>query len=128
MKKTALLIISFAAIASGCAAIASDGKQAAASGHPNMRMMAMPNMDANRDGVITKQEFMAAHEIMFDRMKNKEGVIDARKMGEHCPGMMGGHKMEGHMMGGMMGGETQGRHPMMGSCPMMHGVPEQGRN
>lgn len=99
---------------SGCTAVASDGMKSKATSQHGMGMMSMHNMDANRDGVISKQEFMSAHETMFDQMKNKEGVIDAEGMEKCCAGMMGGH-MKGGMKGGMEG------HSMMGSCPMMQG-------
>jgi hypothetical protein len=43
----------------------------------------MQKMDANGDGVISKDEFMKAHEMMFERMKNRDGVIDMKDMPKH---------------------------------------------
>jgi PBP1b-binding outer membrane lipoprotein LpoB len=60
--------------------------------------MHMAKMDANNDGLASKEEFMKFHEQMFDMMKNKDGVVDLKEMHKCCKGMMGG--MEGGMMGG----------------------------
>jgi hypothetical protein len=50
--------------------------------------MDMKSMDTNNDGMISKQEFMAHHEKMYDQMKkNKDGMVDMKDMG-----MMGGNK------------------------------------
>lgn len=65
-------------------------------------MMGMMKMDPNKDGKITKEEFMKSHEAMFDMMKGKDGAIDAASMGKHCK------MMQGMMMGGM---QEQGSMP-----------------
>lgn len=60
-------------------------------------------MDANQDGKVSKEEFMKAHEAMFDTMDaNKDGVLDKSEMGKMMQGMCGGTKkpMEGKC-GGM---------------------------
>lgn len=107
MKKYSLAVATFAVLLSGCAAVASEGKTESGSKQHGKGMMmgGMSKMDANNDGVISKEEFMKSHEMMFDHMKNKDGVIEAKKM-ESCP-MMGGEKMKGQSM--------------MESCPMMDG-------
>lgn len=111
MKKSSLAIAAFSIFLTGCAAIAGEGKSESSSKQHDKGMMmgGMSKMDANNDGSITREEFMKSHEMMFDRMKNKDGVIEAKKM-EGCP-----------MMGGMMGGEKMKGHAMMESCPMMDG-------
>lgn len=48
-------------------------------GHAGM----MASMDADRDGRLSKDEFMRAHEIMFDRMKGPDGTISLRDMPRH---------------------------------------------
>lgn len=38
-------------------------------------------MDANGDGMISKEEFMKFHETMFDKMKkNTAGMVDMKEM------------------------------------------------
>jgi hypothetical protein len=67
-------------------------------------MHAMQDADTNKDGVISHDEFTAAHQKMADEMfakmdTNKDGKIDQaerdamkEKMGKHCK--MKEHKME----------------------------------
>ena len=44
---------------------------------PRMKQMAM--MDKNGDHMVTKEEFMAFHEAMWEKMdKKKTGMIEAR--------------------------------------------------
>lgn len=63
-------------------------------------MMQMNRADVNADGALSKEEFLKAHEAMFDQMKNKEGLVRLDSMPAHCAQMMqGGHGMMG---GGMM--------------------------
>ena len=39
----------------------------------------MPRMDANGDGMVSKQEFMSHHEAMFDKMdKSGKGMVPAK--------------------------------------------------
>jgi hypothetical protein len=47
--------------------------------HRGMGKM-MQRMDANGDGMLSKEEFMAAHEAMFDRMKGPDGMISLKDM------------------------------------------------
>jgi hypothetical protein len=113
MKKTNLLAIAFALVATGCTAIAADEKK---SGHGMMGngmmghgMMGMEKMDANTDGMLSKDEFMKGHERMFDMMKNKNGMIAMNDMPMNCMGMMGQGGMMGqdHQMPGHTGKETK---------------------
>ncbi len=77
-----------------------DGKDGMHSDH----MHAKQDADTNKDGVISHDEFTAAHQKMADEMfakmdTNKDGKIDQaerdamkEKMGKHCK--MKDHKME----------------------------------
>lgn len=43
--------------------------------------MGMQAMDANNDGMISREEFMAHHAAMYDRMpKNSSGMVDMSEM------------------------------------------------
>jgi hypothetical protein len=43
--------------------------------------MDMKSMDTNGDGMISKEEFMKFHEMMFDMMKkNQSGMVDMKDM------------------------------------------------
>ena len=57
-----------------------------------MNMMGhMKTMDANGDGMLSKEEFVKTHEAMYDSMpKNKDGLVDMKTM-SMCP-MMAGQK------------------------------------
>jgi len=47
-------------------------------------------MDANKDGKVSKEEFMKAHEAMFSNMDaNKDGSIDKTEMGKMMDGKCG---------------------------------------
>lgn len=105
MKKTNLLVIAFAVIATGCTAIAADESKSG-SGMMRNGMMGngmmgnmMKGMDANSDGMLSKDEFMNGHERMFEMMKNKDGVVALNDMPKSCKGMMG--------QSGMMGKDTK---------------------
>lgn len=44
--------------------------------------MGMKDVDANHDGMVSKQEFMTHHEAMYDHMKkNKDGTVNMADMG-----------------------------------------------
>ena len=62
-------------------------------------MMDMKKMDANGDGMISKEEFMKYHESMYDGMKkNKDGMVDMKDMQMMHEGMMkGDHMMKDKM-------------------------------
>lgn len=114
MKKTNLLVIAFAVVATGCTAISADERKP---GHGMMgngmmghgMMMGMEKMDANTDGMLSKDEFMKGHEKVFDMMKNKDGVIAMNDMPKKCMGMMGQGGMMGkhHQMPGHTGKEAK---------------------
>jgi Ca2+-binding EF-hand superfamily protein len=51
-------------------------------------MMQMKNMDTDNDGTVSKEEFMKAHEAMWDEMKkNKDGLVDVKEMQRMHKGM-----------------------------------------
>ena len=55
--------------------------------------MNMKMLDANGDSMISKEEFMKHHEMMYDKMKkNKSGMVDLKDMpmmAPHDTNMMG---------------------------------------
>lgn len=70
MKKLAMAVIAMA-----CAAAA----PAFAGGDKHMANMKA--MDTNGDGMISKDEFMRAHEMKWDKMKkNASGMVDMKDM------------------------------------------------
>lgn len=76
--------------------------------------MMMGMADANKDGAVSRDEFLAGHAKHFDMADaNKDGKLSPEerkaaheKMREHMSGMMG----KGHM-GGMHGGHDARRRP-----------------
>lgn len=54
----------------------------------DMKMMDMKMMDKDSDGMISKTEFMNAHEMMFDHMKNSEGMVSVKDMAMMKKNMM----------------------------------------
>ena len=53
----------------------------------------MQMMDANKDGMISKDEFMKHHEMMWDKMKkNSAGTVDMKDMEAMHKEMAGKHK------------------------------------
>lgn len=98
MKRSSWAIVPFVIVTAGCASTGTNAPQSC----PNMMMghamMNMQRADANGDGFLSKDEFMKFHESVFERMKNKDGVIDIKAMQQHRAemwNMMGGGMMEG---------------------------------
>lgn len=84
MKKQIFALGAAALLLAGCSAMGM---------HRGARMPGMmQQMDTNGDGMVTKQEFMAAHEAMFDCMKGPDGMISLKDMPMHerRMGMEGG--------------------------------------
>lgn len=55
-------------------------------------------MDTNKDGKVSKEEFMKAHEAMFGKLDvNKDGLIDKTEMGKMMDGKCGEGKCGGMM-------------------------------
>lgn len=66
----------------------------------DMKMMDPKMMDKDGDGMISRSEFISAHEMMFDHMKNSQDMIslkDMQKMKRKM--MMGGSGMSENMPG-----------------------------
>ena len=86
------------------------GKHGAGQGGMGMMMLKMA--DTNRDGAVSRDEFLAAHTKHFDAMDtNHDGKLTKeerkaahdkmRAMGGKRGGKMGDHKMGDHQMGDM---------------------------
>lgn len=62
----------------------------------------MPKMDTNGDSMVSKEEFMKAHEAMFDRIKGSNGMISLKDMAARHEKMKdhGSMKDHGHMGSG----------------------------
>jgi hypothetical protein len=73
------VFVAAAVICASTSAMAMDDKKM------DMKMdkkMDMKMMDTNGDGMISKDEFMKYHEMMYDKMKkNKTGMVDMKDMG-----------------------------------------------
>lgn len=52
--------------------------------------MDMKMMDKDGDGMISRSEFMSAHEMMFDHMKNSQDMISVKDMQNMKKNMMKG--------------------------------------
>ena len=75
MNKLFFVIVSGALMCSSIPSMAADHMKC---GHG---MMKMKNMDTDNDGTVSKEEFMKAHETMWDEMKkNKDGLVDVKEM------------------------------------------------
>ena len=75
MNKLFFVIVSSALMCSSIPSIAADDMKC---GHG---MMKMKNMDTDNDGTVSKEEFMKAHDAMWDGMKkNKDGLVDVKEM------------------------------------------------
>ncbi len=89
-----LLTLSLAAVLAGCTAMGGErggmhgqmghGGMGGMEGKGDMQAMMqkrMQSMDTNGDGMLSKDEFMKAHETMFDSMpKNAQGLVDIKQM------------------------------------------------
>ena len=75
MNKLLLIVLSGALM---CLSFSSFARDDMKCGHG---MMQMKNMDTDNDGTVSKEEFMKAHEAMWDGMKkNKDGLVDVKEM------------------------------------------------
>lgn len=72
------LYLAIALLSTGACAMAMDAPKA---DKPMDMQMSMKSMDTNNDGMISKEEFMKHHEMMFDNMKkNKAGQVDIKDL------------------------------------------------
>ena len=65
----------------------------------DMKMMDPKMMDKDGDGMISRSEFMSAHEMIFDHMKNSQDMISVKDMQKMKRNMMGGSGMSENMPG-----------------------------
>jgi hypothetical protein len=85
------VILAVAMLASTTSAFAMDDMKM---GQPMDMASMMKMMDTNNDGMVSKEEFMKHHEMMFDKMKkNKMGMIDMKDMPMMHMGMSKDMKM-----------------------------------
>lgn len=94
MKKLVFAMGAAVILGTGCSGMGGPpgptGHQQAQAQHGGRDGM-MTKMDANGDGMISKDEFMKAHEAMFDRMKGPNGMISLQDMQMHRQRMMERH-------------------------------------
>lgn len=83
MKKYTFVLSIATVLMAGCAM----GRHDMSSSHRGMDMKSgkgmMANMDTNGDGMVSKDEFMKGHEVMFDHMKGPNGMISLKEMPMH---------------------------------------------
>ena len=85
------VILAAAMLASTTSAFAMDDMKM---GHPMDMASMMKMMDTNHDGMVSKEEFMKHHEMMFDKMKkNKMGMVEMKDMPMMQMGMSKDMKM-----------------------------------
>ena len=85
------VILAVAMLASATSAFAMDDMKMA---KPMDMASMMKMMDTNTDGMVSKEEFMKHHEMMFDKMKkNKMGMVDMKDMPMMNMGMSKDMKM-----------------------------------
>ena len=79
-------------------------------GHHEMGMMMLQMADANKDGAVSRDEFLAAHGKHFDMMDaNHDGKLSKEERQAAREKM---HAMGGKRGGGMRGDHKMGEHPM----------------
>ncbi|MEP6883115.1 MAG: hypothetical protein ABJC66_00055 [Gammaproteobacteria bacterium] len=83
MNKIIFAIVGSALLGLSVSAVADDAMMTTE--HTSMMKM----MDTNGDGKISKEEYMAYHEKMWNNMtKDSNGLVDAKAMRMHHHGMM----------------------------------------
>lgn len=83
----------------------SDGKCGGMKANAAENMPGPATLDANKDGKVSKEEFIKGHEAMFDTMDaNKDGILDKTEMGKMMQGKCGEGKCGG------------AKKPMEGKC------------
>ena len=82
MKKLSAGLCTIAMLGATASAVAMDDMKDSKMMHKKDSMgMDMKAMDANGDGMISKDEFMKSHEAMWDKMKkNDKGMVDMKDM------------------------------------------------
>ena len=86
---TGVIAVLFGAGFSGCAQYGMMNHGAMKNGMDMHGGMGMKMMDANNDGMISKEEFMKHHDVMFDKMKkDSNGMVSMKDMPMMMDGMM----------------------------------------
>lgn len=80
MKKTALAVLTAALLATACGGMRGHHDMSSRHHHGQGHGHMMARMDANGDGMLSREEFLKAHEAMFDRMKGPNGMISLQDM------------------------------------------------
>lgn len=89
MNLTTLLLAAGIAVSS-VSSLAMDHGHKMNTNAMNMKKMDPQMMDKDGDGMISRSEFMSAHEMMFDHMKNSQDMISVKDMQEMKKNMMKG--------------------------------------
>lgn len=76
------LLLAIGLAGTSAAAVAMDNAQNMGMKSMDMKMMDPKMMDKDGDGMISRSEFMSAHEMMFDHMKNSQDMISVKDMQE----------------------------------------------
>jgi hypothetical protein len=87
MNKTTLAILASAMVSVACGGMGGHHRDMHSRHHGAGHGGMMTSMDANSDGMLSKDEFMKAHEAMFDRMKGPNGMISLKDMQRPGQGM-----------------------------------------
>lgn len=90
MKKITRALLAVGLAVSSVSVMAMDDSKNMNMKSMEMKMMDPKMMDKDGDGMISRAEFMSAHEMMFDRMKNSQGMIDMKDMQKMKENMMKG--------------------------------------
>jgi len=106
MSKLLSVLCGAALISVSASSVAADNMQQG----KGMRSADMKMMDTNKDGMLSRDEFMKHHEGMYEKMKkNKDGMVDMKDMGMMQSGMKddktmksGAMKDDKMMQGGAM--------------------------
>lgn len=94
MKKLHAGLCAMALIGASGSAVAMNHMKDGKAMDKSSMSMNMKSMDANGDGMISKDEFIKRHEAMWDKMKkNDKGMVDMKEMGAMRDGMMKDGKM-----------------------------------
>lgn len=97
MKPVVIVLAAAVAFATGCNSMGSQNmarehhRMDAQPGHGGTVSM-MAGMDANGDGMVSKDEFLKTHEAIFDRMKGPNGMISLKDMEMRRQKMMEHHE------------------------------------
>jgi Ca2+-binding EF-hand superfamily protein len=85
MPRTSLILLLITGIAAAPIARAADRSERLAAGEENARQL-LTEMDADKDGKVSKAEFMHFMEQEFERLDvNKDGMLDVAELTKMLP-------------------------------------------